>query len=338
LSIALLASPQRLRIGHYLILTTEPLCKRLQSEYCEWSCAWTTLWHDHPGLPAWNLKPGDMFLMWAQQWRYIAMSMALNYRVLRSDTDVYLAEDPYPILRGPLFRRFEMVVQHDFFGARERPRCDRSPGLVRTNAEVLPSCGTRHQGLALLNIGLVYLRSTAGGGVHAVINTTWTRFLERLSGPPSKPAHLRGGVDSQALIDQCERMPASSRRRPAMPPRPSCSVTTPPHRPAHLPRCSPATPPPCRALTARGAWPLPCVQAVHAVRGQRPRCVCTRLCASQACRPVGRGSGHSPRRERVRRRQRVRARRRRRVRGRRRRASQDRFPRASSARAAWSPA
>ena len=63
-----------------------------------------------------------MFLMWAQQWYYIARSMALGYRVLRSDTDVYLAEDPYPILRGPLFAKFQMVVQHDFFGARERPR------------------------------------------------------------------------------------------------------------------------------------------------------------------------------------------------------------------------
>ena len=31
---------------------------------------------------------------------------------------------------------------------------------------------------------------------------TWARFLERLSGPPSKPKHLNGAVDSQALIDQ----------------------------------------------------------------------------------------------------------------------------------------
>ena len=46
--------------------------------------------------------------------------MESGYRVLRSDTDVYLAEDPYPILRGPLFSRFQMVAQHDFFGAKER--------------------------------------------------------------------------------------------------------------------------------------------------------------------------------------------------------------------------
>ena len=33
--------------------------------------------------------------MWAQQWHYVARAMELGYRVLRSDTDVYLAEDPY---------------------------------------------------------------------------------------------------------------------------------------------------------------------------------------------------------------------------------------------------
>ena len=200
----LLANLKRLRIGHYLILTTEPLCKRLQQDYCEWSCAWTTMWHTHPGLPKWNLKPGDMFLMWAQQWRYISQAMERGYRVLRSDTDVYLAEDPYPILRGPLFDRFQMVVQHDFFGARERPKCDRGnrPAISGGADDKLPTCGFRPAGLALLNIGLVYLRSIPGGGVHAVINQTWARFLERLSGPPSKPPHLNGAVDSQALIDQ----------------------------------------------------------------------------------------------------------------------------------------
>ena len=52
-----------------------------------------------------------MFLMWAQQWRYICRAMELGYRVLRADTDVYFAEDPYPILNGPLFGRYEMVVR-----------------------------------------------------------------------------------------------------------------------------------------------------------------------------------------------------------------------------------
>ena len=50
-----------------------------------------------------------MFLMWAQQWRYICRAMELGYRVLRADTDVYLAEDPYPLLKGPLFSQFQMV-------------------------------------------------------------------------------------------------------------------------------------------------------------------------------------------------------------------------------------
>lgn len=142
--------------------------------------------------------------MWAQQWRYVARAMELGYRVLRSDTDVYLAEDPYPILRGPLFSRFQMVVQHDFFGARERPRCDRAVTALPLDgsAERLSTCGFRGSHLALLNIGLLYVRSSPGGGAFAVINQTWARFLEKLSGPPFKPPHLHGQVESQALIDQ----------------------------------------------------------------------------------------------------------------------------------------
>lgn len=57
----LLANLKRLRIGHYLILTTQQLCRRLQEEHCEYSCAWTTLWHNHPGLSQWNLRAGDMW-------------------------------------------------------------------------------------------------------------------------------------------------------------------------------------------------------------------------------------------------------------------------------------
>ena len=122
----LVANLKQLRIGHYVILTTEPLCRKLQERHCEYACVWTDLWHTHRGLAPWGLKPGDMFLMWAQQWRYICRAMELGYRVLRADTDVYLAEDPYPLLRGPLFSKYQMVVQHDVEG-RAKPRCDACP-------------------------------------------------------------------------------------------------------------------------------------------------------------------------------------------------------------------
>ena len=205
----LLANLKQLGIGHYLILTTEPLCRKLQQEHCEAACVWTELWHDHPGLEPWGLKPGDMFLMWAQQWRYICRAMELGYRVLRADTDVYLAEDPYPLLRGPLFSQFQMVVQHDVEG-RNKPRCDhdkapaaRSPNQGNHAQHLaLASCGVRDRGSALLNIGLVYLRSAPGGGVFGVINGTWARFLQRLSEAPFRPPHLNGKVETQALIDQ----------------------------------------------------------------------------------------------------------------------------------------
>jgi len=108
-----------------------------------------------------------------------------------------------------------LIWQHDFFGPKERPRCDaprREAAAAAAAAAAgqgggalsrgLPSCGRRNHGLALLNIGLTYLRSSPGGGVFAVINGTWARFLSKLGEPPARPAHLHGSVDSQQLIDQ----------------------------------------------------------------------------------------------------------------------------------------
>ena len=152
----LLANLKQLRIDHYMILTTSRCAASCRpstanTRACGRACGTTTRrWRR--GVS----KPGDMFLMWAQQWRYISAAMARGYRVMRLDTDVYFAEDPYPILAGPLFGRYEMVVQHDVEGARGRP-----PAARRTTA--LPArgtCGSRDRGLALLNIGLVYLRSS----------------------------------------------------------------------------------------------------------------------------------------------------------------------------------
>jgi len=192
----LLANLRALDIDHHAILTTPALCAHLQTTHCEYSCAWTSLWNAHPGLEPWSLKSGDMFLMWQQQWRYVSRALELGYRVLRADTDVYFAESPYPLLNGPLLSRAAMVVQQDFGGPLgERPVC------ARKLAAGAQSCGI-HRGTALMNIGLLYVRSGPGGGAYHVINETWSRFERLLSGPPSKPPHLNGKVDPNPLIDQ----------------------------------------------------------------------------------------------------------------------------------------
>ena len=78
----LLANLRRLGLNHYMILTTRTLCYWLQRQHCQYACAWSSRWHDHPRLATWGLKPGDMFLQWTQQWHYIARAMALGYAVL----------------------------------------------------------------------------------------------------------------------------------------------------------------------------------------------------------------------------------------------------------------
>ena len=155
-------------------------------------------------------------LMWAQQWHYIARAVTLGYSVLRSDTDVYLAEDPYPILRGPLMQPFNLIVQQDFGGPLgRRPACARivrqqhgdTPIASWPAGELPPpiaSCGAHH-GTSLLNIGLVYIRASAagggGGGALAVINGTWVRFLEQLGSPRTTPGSAQP-QHVESLIDQ----------------------------------------------------------------------------------------------------------------------------------------
>ena len=89
--------------------------------------------------------------MWEQQWHYVSRALTMGYSVLRADTDVYFAEDPYPILHGPLMRPFHMIVQQDFGGPLgTRPACHRvlKPRHSRDYAagasglQPIGSCGT----------------------------------------------------------------------------------------------------------------------------------------------------------------------------------------------------
>jgi hypothetical protein len=134
-------------------------------------------------------------------------ALELGYRVLRADTDVYFAEDPYEVLHGPLLSPFALVVQQDFGGPLgSRPACVQqrhtthqpSTTLGAANAPAgsqIGNCGLRH-GTALLNVGLLYARSRPGAGGFAVINDTWAMFHRKLSGPPLRPAHMRGAPPS----------------------------------------------------------------------------------------------------------------------------------------------
>ena len=74
----LVANLRQLGLENFGILTTRALCRTFQEQHRIRACAWTSLWHDHPGLSAWSLRPGDMFLMWMQQWNYIARAVALG--------------------------------------------------------------------------------------------------------------------------------------------------------------------------------------------------------------------------------------------------------------------
>ncbi|KAK3275440.1 hypothetical protein CYMTET_16434 [Cymbomonas tetramitiformis] len=191
-------------IDHYLMLaSSEDLCNRLRATYDIQGCAWSSHLHAHPGLPSWNLQPGDMFLLWAQQWHYVAKAIEHNVNVMRVDSDVVFTENPYPILKGPLFSRFNVLAQTDIF--KERIECGQRMSVVppeeteRVKALVgdLNLCGKG--GGPLINVGLVYIQNAKlGGAIHDVVTGTVAQIVSLLD----SLAEGSEKGDPNRLIDQ----------------------------------------------------------------------------------------------------------------------------------------
>eukprot|EP01065_Artemidia_motanka_P022067 TRINITY_DN26289_c0_g1_i1.p1 TRINITY_DN26289_c0_g1~~TRINITY_DN26289_c0_g1_i1.p1 ORF type:complete len:734 (+),score=204.20 TRINITY_DN26289_c0_g1_i1:113-2314(+) len=218
-------------IRHHLLLSTSTaLCKDIASEVapiqttCATSSFLRTAAFAEP-LKMYAAEPDDLFILWAQTWRYVAKAVEMGYGALRVDGDVHFAEDPYPLLWGPLLRKYSLLTQVDFAGIdqtdpaalrarknyasaddilhRARPRC----GWGRGDSElpIAPVDGYSPSGAAvcgewrtpLVNCGLVYLRrgTKPGGGAHAVVNDTWAAVMRRLTQPPAN-------VHPDMLIDQ----------------------------------------------------------------------------------------------------------------------------------------
>ena len=57
----LLSNMKALGLDNHGILTTQSLCGKLQQKHCLFSCAWTTLLHDHPASPRGVCKPETCF-------------------------------------------------------------------------------------------------------------------------------------------------------------------------------------------------------------------------------------------------------------------------------------
>ena len=97
-----------LGLRNYLMLTSSAqLCDELRRDADVDGCAHSSHLTDREKeLQRWGLKPGDMFLLWAQQWRVVQRALEAGYSVMRVDSDVVFLEDPYLALRGPLLSPF----------------------------------------------------------------------------------------------------------------------------------------------------------------------------------------------------------------------------------------
>ena len=209
-----------LGIRHYLLLaSSEALCRRLQSEYGVEGCAWSSKWADHPGQAEWGVKHDEMFIMWAKQWHYVARALRAGRNVLRLDSDVFLGEDPYPLLHGPLLGRFNMVTQVDIFQHFTRPTCESSERAapltpeqavemvgeevaLRPAGDDLPVC--RYSRLRIeMNIGMLYVRDASlDGPALQIVEGAVEEIIKRLDGPAKYKGKEKKLVAHDRLLDQ----------------------------------------------------------------------------------------------------------------------------------------
>ena len=196
-----------LGLRNYLMLTSSAqLCDELRRDADVDGCAHSSHLTDRETeLERWGLKPGDMFLLWAQQWRVVQRALEGGYSVMRVDSDVVFLEDPYLALRGPLLSPFAMISQTDVFDLGTRPRCDPNSGVVETpgHSDVKRCVSSSVKGQPQLNIGLVYFRRSAmadDGPTLGAIKDMLAAFTARLLGDVQ--VNDDGDPISEALLDQ----------------------------------------------------------------------------------------------------------------------------------------
>lgn len=196
-----------LDLRNYLMLTSSAqLCDELRRDADVDGCAHSShLTNREKELERWGLKPGDMFLLWAQQWRVVQRALEAGYSVMRVDSDVVFLEDPYLALRGPLLSPFAMVSQTDVFDLGTRPRCDAGSGVTTEpgHPDVKRCDSSSLKGQPQLNIGLVYFRRSAmadDGPTLGVIKDTSAAFTAKLLGDVQ--VNDDGDPIAEALLDQ----------------------------------------------------------------------------------------------------------------------------------------
>ena len=196
-----------LGLRNYLMLTSSAqLCDELRRDADVDGCAHSSHLTDREKeLQRWGLKPGDMFLLWAQQWRVVQRALEAGYSVMRVDSDVVFLEDPYLALRGPLLSPFAMVSQTDVFDLGTRPRCDADTGVTNEpgHPDVKRCDSSSLKSQPQLNIGLVYFRRSAmadDGPTLGVIKDMLKAFTAKLLGDVQ--VNDDGNPIAEALLDQ----------------------------------------------------------------------------------------------------------------------------------------
>lgn len=185
-----------MNINHFVVLASSAeLCHTLQVRYPQvfdmFSCGYSSAYYNF-NLKKWNMKKGDMFLLWMQQWLLVSEALQQGYGVMRVDSDVVFLENPYTILHGPLLKPFRIITQTDLFGPETRPICTKLAkkiGSLQLCKDNVPN--------ALLNIGIIYFRSSENH-----FETPLYEFFKLLNNKFINMLRRSDGGNAEKLLDQ----------------------------------------------------------------------------------------------------------------------------------------
>jgi hypothetical protein len=87
-------------------------CERVMREYpaVVTCCVYTSYLHASPGLRAWGMDPKAVEVLWLIRYKVVRDLVARGQSVLMTDSDMWYARDPFPVLRGELLGAHSVVA------------------------------------------------------------------------------------------------------------------------------------------------------------------------------------------------------------------------------------
>ena len=134
-------------------------------------CVYTSYLNNHQGVHAWAVSENNVFILWLMRYKVVHDMLKEGFSVLISDSDMWYAQNPFPVLRSDALGKHTVVAN--------------------TEGELFPS----------MNGGLQYFRHDVPGNGSDHLLSLFTNHVEDLvSNPPERC--LNGRPFHAPMMDQ----------------------------------------------------------------------------------------------------------------------------------------